>query len=39
MSDRKKEGKLILNTVASVYGIGARLSQIQIENVEKLKKS
>lgn len=35
LSYPQKEGKFILDTDASLYGIGAVLSQIQIENGKK----
>lgn len=38
LSYPQKEGKFILDTDASLYGIGAVLSQIQIENGEEIEK-
>lgn len=36
LSYPQKEGKFILDTDASLYGIGAVLSQIQIENGKEI---
>lgn len=36
LSYPQKEGKFILDTDASLYGIGAFLSQIQIENGKEI---